>query len=351
MRLIRCWGILIAYALLVSCAPPQPSLTGHDKGEGAGEVPRYEHDLGIVLSHGQTIEHEFRLRNPTARPARILRAQASMPCCSEIVSIPDSIPAHGEARLSVCFKPGYKTGRRLLGFHIRTDRPDMPVLVCALRVELVGEVLVATIDGQGLSRLMGESGRQILRIITHRYRDQGRGAPETVDPGGTAGARFLGEARERTLENEVIETVRDLIVDIPPRARVGLQTEVLTFGWPDGRRWEHPLHWTVTPHLSAVPEALIVRAGDDPRKSVMIHSRTSPFRVIGIQGADLDLKSGSPEPRLDQPAMSHVLRLTFDHDRSSASGPFDVTIRTDHPEQPEVVISILMARSERGGVR
>jgi hypothetical protein len=78
-------------------------------------------------------------------------------------------------------------------------------------------------------------------------------------------------------------------------------------------------------------------------KSVLIHSRTGPFRVIGVEGAGVPSDpSGS---RLDEAATSHVVRLAFDRDRLPASGPFDVTIHTNHPEQPRVVVSVLMASS------
>src|SRR5690606_18249787 len=96
-----------------------------------------EHDLGVVLSRGQTIEHEFRLTNPADRPERILGAQALKPCCSEVAAVPTSIPAGGEARLAVRFKPGFQSGRKVVDFLVMTDRAEEPVRAFRLRSELV----------------------------------------------------------------------------------------------------------------------------------------------------------------------------------------------------------------------
>jgi hypothetical protein len=135
---------------------------GKHQGRSAPELR--EHDLGIVLSRGQTIKHEFRLVNSTDRPVRVLDAQALMPCCSEVTAVPSSIPAHGEASLAVRFKPGFQSGRKSVGFLVRTDRAEEPASVYTLRADLVSEVQVATIAGKGLSLLMGESGKQGLRV-------------------------------------------------------------------------------------------------------------------------------------------------------------------------------------------
>ncbi len=305
-----------------------------------------EHDLGIVLTRGQTIEHVFRLLNPTDRPVKVLDAHALTPCCSEIAKVSRSIPAHGEGRLTVKFLPGYQSGGKSVGFAVKTDRADEPVIVYSLRAQLIAEVQVATVEGGDLSLLMGDPGKQTLRVVARRLGGAGRGAPATVVT-GDAKARFVGETVEKVRADGVVETTRGVALDLPADRKSGSRTTTVTFGWADGRSWDHIAHWSVAAHLRAIPEALIVGADDDPVKSILIRSDTGPFRVIGIEGAREVHEESPPEGA----AKSRLVRLSFDDARRRAVGPFDVTIRTDHPQQPEVVVSVLMASPAKAGAR
>src|SRR5690606_24171493 len=112
--------------------PPQTPVE-FEMPEASDGVPEQVHDLGIVLSRGQTIEYDFPPPNPTARAVRVLGAQALKPCCSEGVAVSGSIPARGEGRLSVRFKPGVQSGRKAVGFVVRTDRAEAPVSLSTLR--------------------------------------------------------------------------------------------------------------------------------------------------------------------------------------------------------------------------
>ena len=338
------WPALLAGLFLTGClASPPPPVSPNGDGARDESAGVQADDLGIVLTRGQTIRHEFVLRNPTAKPVRVLGAQALMPCCSRIVTVPATIPARGEARLAVDFQPEFQSGRKQVGFRVGTDREDEPVLGFVLRAALVPEVQVRTVEGGGLSLLMGKSGKQVLRVVARRYKEEGLSARETIADAGTVKATFVGGPTEMVRPDGVVESWRDVAVEILPDREAGSRTEALVFGWADGRAWDHRLHWTVTPHLRAIPDGLIVGL-DDAVKAVAIRSETAPFRILGIEGGGVaSVGEGS---NADRPSRSHLIRLDFHGDRPRPTGPFDVTIRTDHPEQPEVTVSVLMSHPD-----
>lgn len=346
MRLIVDRALLAVTVLTLGCSPPVPR--GPTLPEGAAANPSAAHDLGIILSRGQTISHAFRLRNPSGRPAKVLGAEALSPCCSEIVGVPADLPAGGEAPLVVRFKPGFQSGPRSVSFRVWTDRAESPVdtFTFTLRANLVAEAEASTIEGRDLLLLSGRTGSQTLRVAFRRLGERGRPAPDSVEAAGSLRARLLGPPSERLLTDGVREVTRDVAVDITAGDRAGSQAGTLTFRWPDGRHWETTVRWTVAAHLSASPEALIV-GRDDAVRTVIVRSQTELFRVTGVEGAGV--RPSSVATARDGLAGSHVVRFAFDPDRIPASGPFDVTIRTDHPDQPEVAVSVLVASSEPGG--
>jgi len=63
-------------------------------------------DFGSVLSRGQTLNHEFVLRNPTDRTIKLLKAEALTPCCSAVGPLPPSIPPGGEVKVPTVLSLG-----------------------------------------------------------------------------------------------------------------------------------------------------------------------------------------------------------------------------------------------------
>lgn len=120
--------------------------------------------------------------------------------------------------------------------------------------------------------------------------------------------------------------------------RVGMRQGELRLIWPDGRDWVHPFVWEVRPLVHAAPSALVLRADAASQEyRVFIKSEDRPIRVIGVDGSALASPVG---PLDDDPKTTQSLRLTLDSTRLKASAS-DIVIKIDHPEQPEVVLSVL----------
>lgn len=304
-------------------------------------------DLGVVLARGQSIRHEFVLRNPTARPIRLLGARPLTPCCSDLDSIPEVVPGGGSGRIAVRFRPGFQSGRKRVQFAIRTDEAGGTTRIFTLGAVLVAEVEVSGAEGPGLSLPMGQLGWQTLRVTSRRRAGEGRGPAETVSAMAPPATRFLGEPTERIRTDGLIEAVREVELAIAPDPVAGSRSGSVNFGWADGRTWTHVVNWRVTPHITASPSGLVLRPGYPPDRTVALRSASAPFRITGITGPAIAEGKGCP---LDVAAQMHLVKLVLDPEGLRSPAPFDVTIATDHADQPQVTISVFVVpeTQERG---
>lgn len=90
------------------------------------ESPIAVDDLGTILSDGQSVHHDFTVRNTTDHAIRLLKGEALTPCCSAITRLPESIPPGGDVKVPVVLEAGGQTGVQTLVFVLSTDDPRQP---------------------------------------------------------------------------------------------------------------------------------------------------------------------------------------------------------------------------------
>jgi hypothetical protein len=301
----------------------------------------YVHDLGTVLAHGQTLRHEFKVHNSSNVPLRILAAEALTPCCSSLESVQEFVPPGGDIQVPVMFRPGLQSGRKQVQFSLRTDAVERAVLVYRLVATLVAEVEVELLEGSDTRLLLGESGKQVFRVTCRRVAGTGRGAVLGVEASGGLAARFVEAGYTRTMDDGTVESTRELEVALPPESEVGQKAGALVLRWPDAFIREQPIGWRVTPCIEATPAALILKetTGEPIERTILLRSLNGPFRVLGVAG-NLQETTFSSES-----ATSHRLRLTLSPVAPGRGNEWnaatDVQIKTDHPDQPTVSVTIL----------
>ncbi|CAN5901197.1 hypothetical protein BH23PLA1_BH23PLA1_27500 [soil metagenome] len=302
-------------------------------------------DFGTTLSRGQELRHEFTLINPTDRSIRLLKAESLMPCCSAVGPFPETIRPDDSVELPVLFRPGSLSGRKGVRFVVWTDDPDHPVWELSVSADLVPEVRIEVVEGDDGPLALGISGSRTLRITCLRIGQEGRGPPEAVSASSPLSARFSGPPIERSLPGNRVESSLEILLDLPAAAEPGHQTGLLLFRWADGQTWEHQVSWQVTAPIQASPAGLILSSPDPTRREVHLSSSDRPFRVLGVEGL---LLARPPDPVPDEARRSHAIRLSFDPSASTADAAFDVIIRTDHPHQPTVTLSVLVTNGTGG---
>ena len=332
----------------LGCAPG-----GSDGAASAGAPDRPtsgrtdQIDLGTILSYGQTIEREFLIKNPTSRVWKIAGAQAAMPCCSEVVTFPHSVAAHGSGSLKVRFRPGYGSGGKTLDFQVLTDQPENPVITYRMTCRMVAEVVIVPVVQEELRLLAGTGGATEFRVISRRAPGSPAAVLENVRSPKPSKITFVGNPHETVREDGFVESERRVRVEVAPESSPGRRSDTFLLMGSDGRSREHILHWTVLPHLNATPDAFVVKADESVTKSLLIRSETTPFRVLDVRGARLEGEGST----MTVPAKTHVVRFRLEPDSRREGNLFDVTIRTDHPDQPEVIVSVLVTASAREALR
>ena len=145
----------------------------------------------------------------------------------------------------------------------------------------------------------------------------------------------------------IIEVARDLEVTIPANSKPGAGRGAVVLETDDTPDRMLDIEWTVSPHLRVSPSGLVISSlggnGGSCRRSVIIQSDGHPFRWTTVSGPRLLGRADPPHVA----ASSHRLELTFDTTARADREVFDVRIETDHPEQPVVLLGVLILKDTK----
>ncbi|MGC8639976.1 MAG: hypothetical protein ACP5XB_08890 [Isosphaeraceae bacterium] len=304
-------------------------------------------DIGTILADGQSVHHDFTIRNTTDRAIRLLKGEALTPCCSAIEKLPKSIPAGSTTQVPVVLKAGRQTGAKTLVFVLNTDDPRQPTRTLALRATLVSAWEVEPVGGPTGTLRPGQSAEQRLEVVARGKGDLGCGLPEEVVPSAPLAATYLGKASETTGPDGLIEFSREVLVKIPGDREPGERRGSLLFRWRDGKSGTYPIRWEVRALVSVTPGALVLRSRSEPfRRTFVISSIDKAFRITGVSSPLLARAVAPPA----ESATQHRLTVSIDASRAAAGRPGQVTFHTDHPDQPEVSASVLVISASEGQV-
>ncbi|CAN5772313.1 hypothetical protein BH23PLA1_BH23PLA1_21890 [soil metagenome] len=302
-----------------------------------------EHDLGILVARGQILSHTFELRNPTDQPVKILETWASTPCCSSIESFDGSVPPGGAATLTVTFRPGQSLGQTRIPFGVRTDEPGQVVLGLSLTARVVPEIEIACIEGSGLTLEPGDVGTVVFEV-------RRAVSSESLTPDGFSVAvtpELLAIFDQDTPQIEAINEewsiqTRWVRVELPATRPPGNHRGMLNVAWDDGLAGSHAVFWKVNAPIVVVPPGLNLERAGPSRQTILVHSSGPEFRILKIAST---VPVEVIEASLPTVAASrHRLELLIDPgpDTPTSTRVIDLTLTTDHPRQPEVVVSALI---------
>lgn len=344
MKRITTFGLALfcpAATLVLACAPASSS---------SSLVPPspapVEYDLGHVLARGQTLHHEFTLSNPTDRSLRLLGAEASTPCCSKVGSLPKTVRPGSSAKVPVSFRPPAEPGPRRLEFVVRTDDPLHPERRFILLSTLVQEFEARPLEGSDYSLAIAQPGTRRLEIISRQVSGEGLGDPLAVEAVKPLTARFVGPARVERSADGLVQTTRLVEVTLPASEREGMQQGAIRLLWPTGVVRECPVGWEVVPMLRVSPALVLLDAGQRKTKRTIVVRSTDkdqPFRILGASGA---VVLGTIPPS-EEAKVVHHLDLNLDSERLTNGGDPNVVITTDHPNQCEVSLKVIVAPATR----
>ncbi len=346
-------GILLILGFgAAGCSNPEPDISAvlavGTQAEQGEDQESAEFDFGPVVARDQTLRHEFPLANRSDRPLRIRGAKVNVPCCSSVGKLPETVPPGGVATIPVFFKAGHAAERKRVSFDIGTDSPSRPVRTLTLTAEFFPDWEVEEIGPSSGALGIGQASKRRLKITCRRKGGEGRRlAPEVTS---SPNLRIGPTAEEGEFEgsNGVIEATKEFEVVLAGQAVPGPQLGTIAFRWPDGSMKSHEVRWEVNPSLRLSPPAFALPASDQSSTiAVVIRSDGRPFRVIAASGS---LLNGAP--RLpDDAKQVHHLALNLDTTKTAPDGKNEVKVVTDHPDQPTLVLPVLIIPREKGGAK
>ena len=339
----------------MGCVPansnrPATKVEARIEASGSRTEPKpifLNHDFGVILGGKSVLTHKFRLLNRISEPLRLLNPTSYLPCCSSIGSLPDEIPPHGEVEVSVVFKIHSQQGRGRVNFSIDTDSKIQTGWYLSLGAELLPEWVIEDSGGDSLTFPIGQVGSREFRVVTRRRSSEGLPPPSTVSATPPLSARFTSVAVDSLIKGDVIESTRNVHVFIPAATEPGTQYGNVTFGWDSSEtKRSRRMNWRITPALEAFPSgfALGPLAGASTQV-VVIRSTKYPFRILAV---DNPLEGSAPEYDRDAKT-AHLLKIHCVYPRLSVPNRLvKIRIRTDHPIQKELTMTV-MVLPEKGG--
>jgi len=344
--------LILSFAWAGGCSttvkePDLSAILSRPDYDGDGESPDRKFDFGTVLAHGQSLRHEFKIFNPSDLPIRLVNAIASAPCCSAVGTLPPSIPPHGAVAVPVALKAGYESSPKHVRFIVETDSKARPLQDFAVAALLLSEWEVRSLDDQPKALLKGQPGKRRFELVCRRKGDEGLSLPGTIRCTGDLSAALTGPRTELLLGSSgVIESRSVFEVALPPRGKEGAHRAELLLDW-GGKTSVYHLNWFVVPHISLSPPSLIMATSRLPvSREVLLESRSHPFRVVGISGETV--RWSGPTSR--EAKGRHGLKIDLDLTKVKPGTISKIQITTDHPEQRDAVLNVLVlpAGSEKG---
>jgi hypothetical protein len=304
-----------------------------------------EHDFGVILAEVQTLQHEFTVENTTNKSVHLLRATATTPCCSGFVSLPRLISPNDKVRVAVWFKTNHDSGLKGVRFVLETDEGYGTTHVLVVRARLVPAWEVEPVGDSVTPLRLGKRGSQAFRLTARRKDGRGRSIPERLSASAPLAVAFNGEATSAIDAAGFIVETGMIEVSIPPVREPGPYRGQIVLHWSDGLAEAHPFDWEVQSDLKASPSAFILRAPSQPTEyRIVVTAAERPFRVLSVQSP---LVAG-PLQLSSRAGLRQELRLTLDPARAPNQRTCEIEIRTDHPDEKTLRLSILVLREGRG---
>ena len=252
-----------------------------------------------------------------------------------------------EAKLSVVFQPGFGGGPRSASFRVETDLPELPALMFSVRARLLSAWEIHVDRESSAIYPIGSSGRQSFQMIARRRGVEGRDSPVHIKASTPLEITRIGPIVSRIRDDGVGEQTRGLEIRIPASTQCGVRRSSLLFEWGDGEKESFPVTWEVRPRLAVSPSGLVLARGDPTREySFVVQSDGRPFRILRAM-SPLIVGPVDPSP---SPRTSHSLRLRLDPSRAQTASANDVAILTDHADQAEAILTVLVLGGSKGAM-
>lgn len=303
-------------------------------------------DFGTILATGQTLRHEFVVANRSQSPVNLREARAFTPCCSSIGPIPSVIEPNGEVKVPISFNTGSYSGFKRVEFTVETDSDSSPVLWLSASARLVPEWEVRPLGEAAIKVPLNRASLRAYKVVCRSKGTEGRTAAFQVEAQGAIDVDNVSEAVLLRTPDGVVTESREIIVRLRRFAQPCTSRAELAFHWPDGKIHRFPIVWQVVPSLRVAPSGFTLdRSKGTTDRVIAIHANDVAFRILKVSG--LSISCNDPLPT--RSATRHLIHVSLDTSRIDSGIAHDVRLLTDHPDQSEAIVSVIVLTNPTGG--
>jgi hypothetical protein len=299
----------------------------------------------VLTSPGRTLTHSYRLANSTGDPITITTVENLKPCCGTIelersTVLPGAVTA---ARVRISLGDGTKPDVDHAAV-IQTDPAGFGPILLRTQARVLPRIQVLEEPSAFTDHAVPSTAAP--RVCTFRVVAHGTAGEPGIDLKTTSVASSLvvgwtGPVREERNSEGIQTRSRIFSITLDPRDRPpGPQVDTITLTSAGQAVLEHGIHWEVVTAITAAP-GLIVLGPSRPTCRVLLQARDhQAFRLTGLP----EIPGVRFEAEGQTAARRQVLLAIWDGASDLGTGKQQLTIETDHPQQPRVPLALVFLR-------
>lgn len=301
-----------------------------------------QYDFGLLLAGSETkLVHTYKLTNISFKGVRILGVENRKPCCGEVATVEPQTLEHGQAlEVPVTLKLGVGSGEVLRHAVLQVDGNDNSI---SLITRATSQSRIAMIAVQPEIDLLNLGETRSVEYFVYSYGTQSIPCLnlDDMEIRSELPTKWVDKVeRLGTSGRHIFEHRRRLAVTLPAASEPGRRSYMLFIqdhaGLIVGRQ---QIVWTVLNQLETTPTGLIFAANSaiGDHKQVVLRSRDDePFKILGTESSLTNISIETDQLQ----KTTHRIKVANFNDTSLNAKIGELKIRTNHPKQPNVTISV-----------
>ncbi|HJW34407.1 MAG TPA: DUF1573 domain-containing protein [Holophagaceae bacterium] len=293
---------------------------------------RTHHDFGKITADRKT-STRFKVTNKGNANLQISAVNPSCGCTSTVLGNWNLKPGES-SEVEAVFDPHGQRGLVRKSLTVVSNDPKNPNALLTFEADVVQDVMpsMTAVYFNQVSR----TGTQ----VTHVRYASGTGADVRILEAKAPAAPWLRLTPKAEGKDAVLEVAFDGS-KLPAKPRFGRETVTITTNVPSAQTFTLPVNWELKPSIVG-PDRVnmdVVKAGTEGRVKLQLRqAEGKPFKITGTQVSrpELRIEGLSGTKALPQ----HDLTVVFSKDAKAGRYAEKITLTTDDPEQPELIVRV-----------
>lgn len=306
------------------------------------------HDFGkVIISPDLKLSYHFPIKNGSNIPVKLLRSINQKPCCGVVEFEPTTLKPGESCNLTVILKVGESTSPLSHLAIVETDHPKIKTLEFFTFATPQPRIVLDRMSDSTFSLKSGESKKETF--VIHSYGDK-KNKPidlNSVTLKTDLEHKWVGQLNEIKDKLGFIECTRQFDVICKGDGQPGSKSAAIQLKNGDQILYNGNLQWEVTPLLKVSPSVLFVTFQNKIiEKSITLSSINNKAFQISETISDIPDVKLIEIKQIDATHHSLVVQIKPERNRKSRTGVIE--IKTTHPEQPKVRLSLFFTNPPVG---